>query len=86
MDLQTIRRLRPSNPKIQSCTVQSSDLYNYLCYGLYTDFNDKLFLYISGAHTFGKVQCQLTQTVQPEDTLENLDRVTPNVFDNTLFD
>jgi peroxidase len=73
----------------QSCTVQISDLYNYLCYGLHTDFNDKLFLYISGAHTFGKVQCQFTQqncaAGQPEDTLENLDRVTPNVFDNKYY-
>jgi peroxidase len=31
--------------KIQSCTVQSSDLYNSLYYGLHTDFNNKLFLF-----------------------------------------
>jgi peroxidase len=42
-----------------------------------------------GAHTFGKVQCQFTRqnctAGQPEDSLENLDRVTPNLFDNKYY-
>ncbi|PWZ12004.1 hypothetical protein Zm00014a_037009, partial [Zea mays] len=44
---------------------------------------------LQGAHTFGKVQCQFTQenctAGQPEETLENLDQVTPNVFDNKYY-
>ncbi|RLN27922.1 peroxidase 2-like [Panicum miliaceum] len=44
---------------------------------------------LQGAHTFGKVQCQFTQqncaAGQPDDTLENLDEVTPKVFDNKYY-
>ncbi|CAN6332995.1 unnamed protein product [Urochloa humidicola] len=44
---------------------------------------------LQGAHTFGKAQCQFTQANcaagQPEDTLENLDEVTPKVFDNKYY-
>ena len=43
----------------------------------------------SGAHTFGKVQCQFTQqnctAGQSSGALENLDQVTPKVFDNAYF-
>ncbi|CAN6350944.1 unnamed protein product [Urochloa humidicola] len=44
---------------------------------------------LQGAHTFGKVQCQFTRenctAGQPEGTLEDLDRVTPNLFDNKYY-
>ncbi|WVZ98649.1 hypothetical protein U9M48_044057 [Paspalum notatum var. saurae] len=44
---------------------------------------------LQGAHTFGRVQCQFTRenctAGQPQGTLENLDRVTPNVFDNKYY-
>ncbi|XP_062179330.1 peroxidase 2-like [Phragmites australis] len=44
---------------------------------------------LQGAHTFGKVQCQFTRencsAGQPEGALENLDQVTPNVFDNKYY-
>ncbi|CAL4908321.1 unnamed protein product [Urochloa decumbens] len=44
---------------------------------------------LQGAHTFGKAQCQFTQANcaagQPDDTLENLDEVTPKVFDNKYY-
>ncbi|CAN6337536.1 unnamed protein product [Urochloa humidicola] len=44
---------------------------------------------LQGAHTFGKVQCQFTRenctSGQPQGTLEDLDRVTPNVFDNKYY-
>ncbi|RLM99335.1 peroxidase 2-like [Panicum miliaceum] len=44
---------------------------------------------LQGAHTFGKVQCQFTRenctAGQPEGTLENLDEVTPNLFDNKYY-
>jgi peroxidase len=54
---------------------------------LHADFNNKFLL--SGAHTFGKAQCQFTQANcaagQPEDTLENLDPVTPDAFDNKYY-
>ncbi|PAN19419.1 hypothetical protein PAHAL_3G271800 [Panicum hallii] len=44
---------------------------------------------LQGAHTFGKVRCQVTRenctAGQPEGTLENLDQVTPNVFDNKYY-
>ena len=43
----------------------------------------------SGAHTFGKVQCQFTQqnctAGQSSGALENLDQVTPKVFDNKYY-
>jgi len=43
----------------------------------------------SGAHTFGKVQCQFTRenctAGQPQGALENLDQVTPNRFDNKYY-
>ncbi|TVU19469.1 hypothetical protein EJB05_35619, partial [Eragrostis curvula] len=45
---------------------------------------------LQGAHTFGKVQCQFTRqnctAVKAEGALENLDQVTPNVFDNKYYD
>ncbi|KAG2619138.1 peroxidase 2-like isoform X3 [Panicum virgatum] len=44
---------------------------------------------LQGAHTFVKVQCQFTRqnctAGQPEGTLENLDEVTPNLFDNKYY-
>ncbi|CAN6332994.1 unnamed protein product [Urochloa humidicola] len=44
---------------------------------------------LQGAHTFGKVQCQFTRenctAGQPEGSLENLDQVTPNLFDNKYY-
>ncbi|KAG2627353.1 peroxidase 2-like [Panicum virgatum] len=44
---------------------------------------------LQGAHTFGKVQCQFTRenctAGQPEGALENLDEVTPNLFDNKYY-
>ncbi|CAN6355099.1 unnamed protein product [Urochloa humidicola] len=44
---------------------------------------------LQGAHTFGKVQCQFTRenctAGQPAGSLEDLDRVTPNVFDNKYY-
>ncbi|CAN6341948.1 unnamed protein product [Urochloa humidicola] len=44
---------------------------------------------LQGAHTFGKVQCQFTRenctAGQPEGSLENLDKVTPNLFDNKYY-
>jgi peroxidase len=44
---------------------------------------------LQGAHTFGKVQCQFTRenctAGQPAGALEDLDRVTPNVFDNKYY-
>ncbi|CAL4893692.1 unnamed protein product [Urochloa decumbens] len=44
---------------------------------------------LQGAHTFGKVQCQFTRenctAGQPQGSLEDLDRVTPNVFDNKYY-
>ncbi|CAN6350941.1 unnamed protein product [Urochloa humidicola] len=44
---------------------------------------------LQGAHTFGKVQCQFTRenctSGQPQGTLEDLDRVTANVFDNEYY-
>jgi peroxidase len=43
----------------------------------------------SGAHTFGKVQCQFTRENctgdQSSGALENLDQVTPNRFDNKYY-
>ena len=43
----------------------------------------------SGAHTFGKVQCQFTQqncmAGQSSGALENLDQVTPKVFNNKYY-
>ncbi|CAN6332993.1 unnamed protein product [Urochloa humidicola] len=44
---------------------------------------------LQGAHTFGKVQCQFTRenctAGQPQGSLEDLDRVTPNLFDNKYY-
>ncbi|GJM88649.1 hypothetical protein PR202_ga04737 [Eleusine coracana subsp. coracana] len=44
---------------------------------------------LQGAHTFGKVQCQFTRQNctggQARGALENLDRVTPKVFDNEYY-
>jgi peroxidase len=44
---------------------------------------------LQGAHTFGKVQCQFTRenctAGQPAGALEDLDRVTPNVFDKKYY-
>ncbi|XP_062232554.1 peroxidase 2-like [Phragmites australis] len=44
---------------------------------------------LQGAHTFGKVQCQFTQqnctAGQAQGALENLDQVTPKVFDNKYY-
>ncbi|KAM3334600.1 hypothetical protein ACQJBY_029185 [Aegilops geniculata] len=44
---------------------------------------------LQGAHTFGRAQCQFTQrncsAGQDEETLVNLDRVTPDVFDNKYY-
>ncbi|XP_066353391.1 peroxidase 2-like isoform X2 [Miscanthus floridulus] len=44
---------------------------------------------LQGAHTFGKVQCQFTQqnctASQSSGALENLDQVTPKVFDNKYY-
>ncbi|KAG0518170.1 hypothetical protein BDA96_09G152300 [Sorghum bicolor] len=44
---------------------------------------------LQGAHTFGKVQCQFTQQNctpgQSRGALENLDQVTPKVFDNKYY-
>ncbi|CAD6264654.1 unnamed protein product [Miscanthus lutarioriparius] len=44
---------------------------------------------LQGAHTFGKVQCQFTQqnctAGQSSGALENLDQVTPKVFDNKYY-
>ncbi|CAN6350942.1 unnamed protein product [Urochloa humidicola] len=44
---------------------------------------------LQGAHTFGRVQCQFTRenctAGQPQGSLEDLDRVTPNVFDNKYY-
>jgi len=44
---------------------------------------------LQGAHTFGKVQCQFTQqnctAGQSGGSLENLDQVTPKVFDNKYY-
>ncbi|KAJ1253578.1 hypothetical protein BS78_09G152500 [Paspalum vaginatum] len=44
---------------------------------------------LQGAHTFGRVQCQFTRenctAGQPQGALENLDQVTPNVFDNKYY-
>ncbi|CAN6346757.1 unnamed protein product [Urochloa humidicola] len=44
---------------------------------------------LQGAHTFGKVQCQFTRenctAGQPDGTLKDLDRVTPNLFDNKYY-
>ncbi|CAN6328171.1 unnamed protein product [Urochloa humidicola] len=44
---------------------------------------------LQGAHTFGKVQCQFTRenctAGQPKGSLENLDQVTPNLFDNKYY-
>nr|AGT16751.1 peroxidase [Saccharum hybrid cultivar R570] len=44
---------------------------------------------LQGAHTFGKVQCQFTQqnctAGQSHGALENLDQVTPKVFDNKYY-
>jgi len=43
----------------------------------------------TGAHTFGRVQCQFTRqnctAGQPQGALENLDQATPNVFDNKYY-
>ncbi|KAJ1253579.1 hypothetical protein BS78_K231900 [Paspalum vaginatum] len=53
------------------------------------NLNDTDLVALQGAHTFGRVQCQFTRencTVgQPQGTLENLDQVTPNVFDNKYY-
>lgn len=44
---------------------------------------------LQGAHTFGRAQCQFTQqncsAGQDEETLVNLDTVTPDVFDNKYY-
>ncbi|CAN6328173.1 unnamed protein product [Urochloa humidicola] len=44
---------------------------------------------LQGAHTFGKVQCQFTRQNctggQSSGALENLDQVTPKVFDNKYY-
>ncbi|XP_066364379.1 peroxidase 2-like [Miscanthus floridulus] len=44
---------------------------------------------LQGAHTFGKVQCQFTQqnctAGQSSGALENLDQVTPKVFDSKYY-
>ncbi|CAN6341950.1 unnamed protein product [Urochloa humidicola] len=44
---------------------------------------------LQGAHTFGKVQCQFTRQnctgSQSSGALENLDQVTPKVFDNKYY-
>jgi len=44
---------------------------------------------LQGAHTFGKVQCQFTRqnctNGQAAGALENLDQVTPKIFDNKYY-
>nr|CAH69366.1 TPA: class III peroxidase 124 precursor [Oryza sativa Japonica Group] len=44
---------------------------------------------LQGAHTFGRAQCLFTRenctAGQPDDALENLDPVTPDVFDNNYY-
>ncbi|EMS60153.1 Peroxidase 15 [Triticum urartu] len=44
---------------------------------------------LQGAHTFGRAQCQFTQrncsAGQDEETLANLDTITPDVFDNKYY-
>ncbi|XP_048568422.1 peroxidase 2-like [Triticum urartu] len=44
---------------------------------------------LQGAHTFGRAQCQFTQrncsAGQDDETLVNLDTVTPDVFDNKYY-
>jgi peroxidase len=79
-----------STPTYQSSNTNSSSLEIKAQYSVCLVSNLNIFaISTSGAHTFGKVQCQFTQqnctAGQSSGALENLDQVTPKVFDNKYY-
>jgi peroxidase len=79
-----------STSTYQSSNTNSSSLEIKAQYSVCLVSNLNIFaISTSGAHTFGKVQCQFTQqnctAGQSSGALENLDQVTPKVFDNKYY-